>query len=64
VAEALNKAVAIETLDSAIRQLDPTTREVVRSAYQTGRDTALGCVLTGSFSPYDETYGNSKVTSW
>jgi hypothetical protein len=34
VAKALNKAVAIETLDSAIRQLDPTTREVVRSAYQ------------------------------
>lgn len=34
VAEALNKAKAIETLDSAIRQLDPTTREVVRGAYQ------------------------------
>ncbi len=34
VAEALNKAKALETLDSAIRQLDPTTREVVRSAYQ------------------------------
>ncbi len=34
VAEALNKAKAIETLDGAIRQVDPTTREVVRSAYQ------------------------------
>jgi|GEM_PF-2410576 len=34
VAEALNKAKAIETLDGAIRQLDPTTREVVRGAYQ------------------------------
>lgn len=34
VTEALNKAKAIETLDSAIRQLDPTTREVVRGAYQ------------------------------
>ncbi len=34
VAEALNKAKAIETLDGAIRRLDPTTREVVRSAYQ------------------------------
>jgi regulator of protease activity HflC (stomatin/prohibitin superfamily) len=34
VAEALNKAKAIETLDGTIRQLDPTTREVVRGAYQ------------------------------
>jgi regulator of protease activity HflC (stomatin/prohibitin superfamily) len=34
VVEALNKAKAIETLDGAIRQLDPTTREVVRGAYQ------------------------------
>ncbi len=34
VTEALNKAKAIETLDGAIRQLDPTTREVVRGAYQ------------------------------
>jgi len=34
VAEALNKAKAIETLDGAIRHLDPTTREVVRGAYQ------------------------------
>ena len=33
VAEALNKAKAIETLDGAIRLLDPTTREVVRGAY-------------------------------
>ncbi len=34
VAEAHNKAKAIETLDGAIRHLDPTTREVVRGAYQ------------------------------
>lgn len=34
VAEALNKAKAIEMLDGAIRQVDPTTREVVRGAYQ------------------------------
>ncbi|MDX1522060.1 MAG: SPFH domain-containing protein, partial [Anaerolineae bacterium] len=34
VAEAFNKAKAIETLDGVIRQLDPTTREVVRGAYQ------------------------------
>jgi regulator of protease activity HflC (stomatin/prohibitin superfamily) len=34
VAEALNKAKAIEALDGAIRQLDPTTREVVRGVYQ------------------------------
>lgn len=34
VAEAFNKAKAIETLDGAIRQVDPTTREVVRGAYQ------------------------------
>jgi regulator of protease activity HflC (stomatin/prohibitin superfamily) len=34
VAEAINKAKAITTLDNAIRQLDPTTREVVRGAYQ------------------------------
>jgi regulator of protease activity HflC (stomatin/prohibitin superfamily) len=34
VAEALNKAKAIEALDGVIRQIDPTTREVVRSAYQ------------------------------
>ncbi|NJN94768.1 MAG: SPFH domain-containing protein [Anaerolineales bacterium] len=34
VAEAFNKATAIATLDGAIRQVDPTTREVVRSAYQ------------------------------
>lgn len=33
VAEAFNKAKAIETLDGAIRQVDPTTREVVRGAY-------------------------------
>ena len=33
VAEALNKSKAIETLDGAIRQLDPTPREVVRGAY-------------------------------
>lgn len=33
VAEALNKAKAMEALDGAIRHLDPTTREVVRSAY-------------------------------
>jgi regulator of protease activity HflC (stomatin/prohibitin superfamily) len=33
VAEALNKARAIATLDGAIRQLDPTTREVVRGVY-------------------------------
>jgi regulator of protease activity HflC (stomatin/prohibitin superfamily) len=34
VAEAFNKAKAIETLDGAIRQVDPTTREVVRGVYQ------------------------------
>lgn len=34
VAEALNKAKAIETLDGAIRQIDPTTRDVVRGVYQ------------------------------
>lgn len=34
VAEALNKAKAIEALDGAIRQVDPTTREVVRGVYQ------------------------------
>jgi regulator of protease activity HflC (stomatin/prohibitin superfamily) len=34
LAEAFNKAKAIETLDGAIRQLDPTTREVVRGVYQ------------------------------
>jgi regulator of protease activity HflC (stomatin/prohibitin superfamily) len=34
VAEAFNKAKAIATLDGAIRQVDPTTREVVRGAYQ------------------------------
>lgn len=34
LAEAFNKAKAIETLDGAIRHLDPTTREVVRGAYQ------------------------------
>lgn len=34
VSEALNKAKAIETLDGAIRQLDPATREVVRGVYQ------------------------------
>jgi len=34
VAEALNKAKAIEALDKVIRQVDPATREVVRSAYQ------------------------------
>ncbi len=33
VAEALNKAKAIQTLDGTIRQLDPTTREVIRGAY-------------------------------
>ena len=34
ISEAINKAAAIETLDGAIRQLDPTTREVVRGVYQ------------------------------
>lgn len=34
VAEALNKAKAIEAIDGAIRQVDPTTREVVRNAYR------------------------------
>jgi hypothetical protein len=34
VIEAFNKAKAIETLDNAIRQIDPTTREIVRGAYQ------------------------------
>jgi hypothetical protein len=34
VTEAINKARAIEALDGTIRHLDPTTREVVRSAYQ------------------------------
>ncbi|MCB0223276.1 MAG: SPFH domain-containing protein [Anaerolineae bacterium] len=34
VAEALNKAKAIATLDQTIRQIDPTTRDVVRGAYQ------------------------------
>ncbi len=34
VAEALNKAKAIETLDRVIREVDPATREVMRSAYQ------------------------------
>jgi regulator of protease activity HflC (stomatin/prohibitin superfamily) len=34
VAEALNKAKAIATLDGAIRHIDPTTREIVRGAYQ------------------------------
>jgi regulator of protease activity HflC (stomatin/prohibitin superfamily) len=34
VAEAFNKAKAIATLDGAIRQVDPTTREVVRGVYQ------------------------------
>lgn len=34
VVGALNKAKAIEALDGAIRHLDPTTREVVRGAYQ------------------------------
>jgi regulator of protease activity HflC (stomatin/prohibitin superfamily) len=34
VAEALNKAKAIETLDQTIRLLDPTTRAVVQGAYQ------------------------------
>lgn len=34
VAEALNKARAIETLDGVIRHLDPTTRDVVRGAYR------------------------------
>lgn len=34
VAEALNKAKAIEALDSAIRQVDSTTRDVVRGVYQ------------------------------
>jgi hypothetical protein len=33
VAEAMNKAKAIETLDGALRQVDTTTREVVRGAY-------------------------------
>ena len=34
IAEALNKSKAIETHDRVIRQVDPATREVVRSAYQ------------------------------
>ncbi|MBN1218540.1 MAG: SPFH domain-containing protein [Anaerolineae bacterium] len=34
VAEAINKAKALAALDGAIRQLDPTTREVVRGVYQ------------------------------
>lgn len=34
VAEALNKAKAIEALDGALRQIDPVTREVVKGAYQ------------------------------
>jgi regulator of protease activity HflC (stomatin/prohibitin superfamily) len=34
VAEALTKARAIKTLDEAIRQLDPATREIVRGVYQ------------------------------
>ncbi len=34
VAEAHNKAKAIETLDGAIRQTAPITREVIRGAYQ------------------------------
>jgi regulator of protease activity HflC (stomatin/prohibitin superfamily) len=34
VIEALNKAKAIASLDSAIRQVDPTTREIIRGAYQ------------------------------
>ncbi len=34
VAGALNKARALEALDGAIRHLDPTTRQVVRRAYQ------------------------------
>jgi len=34
VAAALNKAKAMGTLDTAIRQLDPATREIVRGVYQ------------------------------
>ncbi|GAB4463134.1 MAG: hypothetical protein Kow0031_41310 [Anaerolineae bacterium] len=34
VSEALNKANALSTLDQAIRQLDPATREIVRGVYQ------------------------------
>ncbi len=34
VSEALNKANALTTLDQAIRQLDPATREIVRGVYQ------------------------------
>ena len=34
VAEALNKAKAMATLDGTIRQLDPATRQIVRGAYQ------------------------------
>lgn len=34
VAEALNKAKAIETLDGTLRRLDPATREIVRGVYQ------------------------------
>lgn len=34
VSEALNKANALTTLDNAIRQLDPATREIVRGVYQ------------------------------
>jgi regulator of protease activity HflC (stomatin/prohibitin superfamily) len=34
VTEAMNKAKAIKTLDSTLRRIDPTTREVVRGVYQ------------------------------
>lgn len=34
VTEALNKARAIKTLDEAIRQIDPATRDIVRGVYQ------------------------------
>lgn len=34
VAEALNKARAIRTLDEALRQADPATREIMRGVYQ------------------------------
>ncbi len=34
IVQALNKARAIETLDEAIRRLDPTTRQIVQGAYR------------------------------
>jgi regulator of protease activity HflC (stomatin/prohibitin superfamily) len=34
IAEAINKARALETLDGALRHLDPATLDVVRGVYQ------------------------------